>query len=359
MRVIRWLLIGGFVCFLALLGTTIGGWLWVQDHRRPPADLPFHPPRSVTIRSGSSSRDIGAALKDRGVIRSAFLFRLAVSFYSVDQRLRPGTFRFTGRETLEEVLAILLKGQEITRAVTIPEGWTLLQIASRLEEAGICSGTAFLQAAHSPSLLAECFGTWNPAPVSGEGLTFPETYRFPREISATETARLMFRMTKRLVEQLRQTAPPATDPPRQESPLSFYETCILASIVERETKRPEEFPLVASVFHNRLRRRIRLESCATVQFALGEHKERLTFADLRVQSPFNTYQNDGLPPTPIANFGRRALEATLWPAVSEYLFFVSDAADGHRFSQTHRDHERSRQEFFQKRRTRNSKGPSR
>ncbi len=288
-------------------------------------------------------RQIGSALREAGVIRSALWFRALIHWYGVAHRLQPGSFTFSGRETPEEVIGALLEPQTITERVTIPEGLTLGDIGLILESNGIVSAASFTTAINSPALLASVFPTWGPIPHA-EGLAFPETYQFTPGMRAEEIARTMLELTRLTAERVASGPLPLG--------LSPYQACILASIVEREARLAEERPLVASVFLNRLERRMRLESCATVLYALPEFKERLTNEDLKVNSPYNTYQNPGLPPTPIANFGKAALAAVASPAETDFLFFVSDASGGHRFSRTLAEHDRSKRLFFQERRRR-------
>jgi len=331
---------------IALMGFLAGGYLWFHELNRP-AEATARPgtPVNLEIKSGSSPREIASRLKAGGLIRSAFLFRILTGLYGVDTRLKPGKYTFKGTESIEEILKELMKGRVELVRVTIPEGLTLAAIAQLIEKAGIASASTFLELTSSRHILTSVFEDWGEIP-SLEGMTFPETYSFPRGIEPEEAVLTMLRMTRDKVDRM-------ISGPRTSVGLTRYETCVLASLVEREAKLASERPLVASVFMNRLRSGMRLESCATVQFSLPEHKERLTFEDLKVSSPFNTYQNTGLPPTPISNFGESSLAAAVSPAATEYLFFVSDAAEGHRFSTTLAEHERSRKDFFQTRKKKN------
>lgn len=283
---------------------------------------------------------IAQRLKDGGVIPSSFLFRCYVAFYAVDQRLKPGDYEFNNKDDIQTILAKLLEGRQQEIMITVPEGYSLRMIASLLETKGICSADEFSECLKDIDFLRRHFPGWSDL-TAGEGLIFPETYKIPKGTPVKDLVSTMLRLTRHRVDCALDSAP-STD-------LTPYQACILASIVERETKLKEEFPLVASVFLNRIQRKMRLESCATVQYALGEHKERLTYADIRIESPYNTYIREGLPPTPISNFGVMALKAVLEPAKTDYLFFVSDAAGGHQFSKTFAEHERSRGNYYKKR----------
>ncbi|MBP7635418.1 endolytic transglycosylase MltG [Candidatus Ozemobacteraceae bacterium] len=342
----RSLLTFGLLFGIAAIGFLAGGFLWFHEQTLSPRPSTRHEaPTEIEIRSGNSPKEIASRLKAGGIIRSAFVFRFLASLYGVDTRLKPGKYRFDGTESIEDILKALIKGREELVRVTIPEGLTLAAISQLVEKAGIASSAAFLELTRSRHIANTLFEDWGVLP-SLEGMAFPETYAFSKGVDAEEVLTSMLRMTRDRVDRL-------IVGPKTSSGLTKYEACILASIVERETKLASERPLVASVFLNRLRSGMRLESCATVQFALPEHKERLTFDDLKIESPFNTYQNNGLPPTPISNFGTSALAAVASPAITDYLFFVSDAAEGHRFSTTLAEHERSRKDFFQTRRKKN------
>lgn len=346
MSLFRSLLTFGLLFGIAAIGFLAGGFLWFHEQTLSPGtSTRSSAPTEIEIKSGNSPKDIASRLKAGGIIRSAFVFRLLTSLYGVDTRLKPGKYRFNGTESIEDILKALIKGREELVRVTIPEGLTLAAISQLIEKAGIASSAAFLELAQSRHIARTYFQDWG-APTSLEGLAFPETYAFSKDADVEEVLSTMLNMTRDRVDRL-------IAGPKTSSGLTKYEACILASIVEREAKLASERPLVASVFLNRLRSGMRLESCATVQFALPEHKERLTFEDLKIVSPFNTYQNNGLPPTPISNFGISALAAVASPAVSDYLFFVSDAAEGHKFSTTLTEHERSRKDFFQIRKKKN------
>ncbi|MBF0498945.1 MAG: endolytic transglycosylase MltG [Candidatus Riflebacteria bacterium] len=343
MSFFRTLIISGFLQFLAIVGFFLGGYWWLVDAAQSPE---LARPAVITVQQGMHTGEMAALLKKSGIVKSAFLFRFWCSFYGIGSRLRPGTYRFQGGESLDQVFQMFLEGREEKVRVTIPEGWTLPMIAAGVEHAGICSSAVFLQTITSPDLIKQTFIGWGTLP-SAEGLAFPETYTFARGVSAKEVADSMLQKSFDIIS--RRIASATADG------LTPYQACILASLVEREGKLAEERPIIASVFLNRLRQGMRLESCATVQYALPEHKERLTFDDLKIESPYNTYLHSGLPPTPISNFGKASIDAVISPARTDYLFFVSNASEGHRFANTLNEHERYRQRFFQDRRlTQNS-----
>ncbi len=338
MKILKYMIVLVFFSFLGIAGFAGGCYLWISDMAQP---VSKGAETELYISPGSNQRQIAAELKQKNIIRSAFLFRIYTRFLAVDQRLRPGTYSFAGTENLNEVVFMLLKGSMQTVQVTIPEGLTIKAAASILEENGICKSDEFIAAVSNPELLARVFPDWKNI-SSPEGLVFPDTYSFFRPTEAKKAAERMLRLTKHQTDKILQEPLPAG--------LSPYEACILASIVEEEAALPQERRLIASVFYNRLERRMKLESCATVLYALGEHKNRILFEDLKTDSPYNTYLYPGLPPTPIANFGTSALRAVADPEKTDYLFFVSDNNRGHRFAKSLGEHNQNRHQFYERRR---------
>ena len=341
MKILKSMIYMAVLLFLAASGFIGGGILWVRDMSSPPTG------RSdcrIFVETGATTRQIAQQLKQNQVIRSAFLFRIYIRFLAVDQRLRPGSYFFRAGEPLDRVVFKLLQGTLKTVPVTIPEGSTNAQVADILEFSGICKAADFLEACSDPEIIGQVFSTWDLIPA-GEGLLFPDTYNFNRPTPARKVAERMFRLARHQIDSIFLSELPGS--------LSIYEGCILASIIEKEAARKDERPLIASVFFNRLRKKVKLESCATVLYALGGHKERVLFEDLKVNSPYNTYLHLGLPPTPIANFGADSMRAVAQPAQTDYLFFVSDGNQGHRFSKSLKDHNRNTNKFFKDRKRKN------
>jgi UPF0755 protein len=199
------------------------------------------------------------------------------------------------------------------------------QIAAVLVENRVCAESAFLEADMDRNLRREC------AILAGtnEGYLFPETYEFLTGSPAAEAMGRMLRQFRTVMAELK---------PQATTKMTDHEYVTLASIVEREAQKPEEFKRIAGVFVNRLRRRLPLQSCATVEYLLPERKDRLSVEDTKMPSPYNTYLHTGLPPGPICNPGRRALEAALYPESHDYLFFVSRGDGTHIFSRTAAEH---------------------
>lgn len=287
-------------------------------------------PVEVTIPAGATTAAIADTLHARGIIASPVLFRTAARVLGYDRNLRHGRYELrTGAGCLAALEALSRPGRTAVM-VTIPEGYTLRQVAALLDEHGICPEADFLAAGRDRVLLDSLGLPGRDA----EGYLFPDTW----ELEPGAPARMLVRrMVRRFHEVWRHERGRAAAPP-----LDDRATVILASIVEREAVRADETRLIAGVFLNRLRRGMPLQSCATVQYVLPHHREVLTIADTRIESPYNTYLHPGLPPGPICNPGARALAAALDPEPTEYLYFVARGDGSHVFSRTLNEHDRAR-----------------
>jgi UPF0755 protein len=289
--------------------------------------------RQVTVPTGSSARHIGKLLARKGIVRSARIFAWTVRLQGVAQDLEAGTYQLDGRADTPGIVSQLLKAPIQTRRVTIPEGLTRHEIAGLLANQGVVDSSRFMRLSED-SALASRLGI---RAETLEGYLFPDTYFFDLETSEEE-------VIARLVEQFHNVFADSLYIRLDSIKLDLHQAVTLASIVEREAQAESERPVISGVFLRRLQLKRRLESCATVEYALGVHKKRLTYADLRVVSPFNTYRHRGLPPGPIGNPGRAALLATLYPTPTEYLYFVARGDGTHIFSHTNKEHERAKRE---------------
>jgi UPF0755 protein len=288
---------------------------------------------AVRIAAGSDLRQIAQTLADAGVVASPRAFVLAARIGGLDRRLHPGDYRLDPGMSLPSLLRALLEGRGRTAVVTIPEGWRIEQIAERLAASGVCGREAFLAAARNPALLSELA---IPGP-SAEGFLFPETYTLPLPADPPEVLRAMRRQFGKVWGELTANAPPP-------APL-LLATVTLASIVERETSTPEERPLVAAVFRNRLRLGMPLQADPTVIYGIDGFDGNIRRRDLAAPNPYNTYVTRGLPPGPISNPGRDSLAAALAPAPVDFLYFVSRNDGTHQFSRSLAEHNRAVQRF--------------
>jgi UPF0755 protein len=291
----------------------------------------------VEIPAGASTRAIGAALVEAGVIRDDLTYRLALWASGNARQLQAGEYRFTDAMTPREVLAKIARGDVAQVVVTFPEGLTIAEMSKIFEDQGLGPGSAFIEAARNPDLIRSLDGEATDL----EGYLFPDTYSIPRKTNAAALVRAMVDRFERVL----------TIPLREEARargLTVRQLVTLASIVEKETGRPEERRQVAAVYVNRLRIGMGLQCDPTVIYALqraGRYDGNLRRNDLQFDSPYNTYRYAGLPPGPIAAPGRASLEAALRPAEADYLYFVSRNDGSHEFARTLEEHNRNVQKF--------------
>ncbi len=324
-----------------LLLAAVGAALAVYDiHRyaRIP-DAATGARHTVTIRPGQGFGAITAKLQEKGLIQTPFKFRLYARFSGYHTQLKAGEYELSGQMSPKQILATLKGGRVRLYRVTIPEGYHLRQIAETVAAAGFGKAGEFLRLATDPEVAR---GAGIEA-LTLEGYLFPDTYYFPRghEPGAVINAMLK-RFQAAISDQWQARA--------GEIGLSLHEVVTLASIIEKETGDPAERPLISSVFHNRLRKGMRLETDPTVIYGIKDFNGNLTRKDLRTPTPYNTYVIKGLPPGPIASPGAAALEAALYPAETDYLFFVSRRDRTHQFSTNWKDHNRAVREFQLRRR---------
>lgn len=322
-------LLAGLTGLALLVATAAIGWLlWASRPVAPDGA----PAAQIVIEPGSAVRTIGRRLDEERIIRSALLFELWLRARGDAGRIQAGTYRLPRDRSLPAIVDMLVEGETVLVEVTVPEGLRLEQVAGIVDRA-LGADSADFVAAATDSMLADSLGVAGP---TLEGYLFPETYRVDPSTTARGMARIMTNQFHAVFN--------AGWRARAESlGLSVDRIVTLASIVEEEARVPEERKTIAGVFWNRLGRGMRLEADPTVQYALGGHRPRVLYRDLEIDSPYNTYRSEGLPPGPIASPGRSALEATLYPDSVPYLFFVATGEDGrHAFSETLAEHEAKR-----------------
>src|SRR5271154_4941726 len=281
---------------------------------------PLQEDKIVNIPARAGMADIGDALQREGVIDSnRWAFIGAVLALKASTELKPGEYMFQKSASLRDVIGTMVDGKVVQHAVTIPEGLTSEQIVGRLSDNDIFSGSV--------------------REIPREGTLLPETYKFPRGTSREQVIQRMQQAQKRLVAEVWEHRSP-------DAPLKTPEQLVtLASIVEKETSKPDERSRVAAVFVNRLRQKIKLQSDPTIIYGLvggkGTLGRPIKRSEITQPSPYNTYVVDGLPPGPIANPGRASLEAAANPARTRDLFFVADGTGGHSFTETYDQHQKN------------------
>lgn len=285
--------------------------------------------RIVVVPPGASSSEIGRVLESTGVIRRSSHFVFAVRLRRLTRALQGGEYMLAPSMTLLDIVDVLARGQVVLHPVTIPEGFTAAEVVDALAQEGLGTRARLAEIADGGAgLFPHEFLHWMPI-RSLEGYLYPDTYRLPRGISERDVLRAMLDRFEQVVVPMWKASGGGR---------SLHEVITMASLVEREARRPQERALIAGVLYNRLRRGMRLEVDATVLYALGRHKSLVTYKDLAVNSPYNTYRHAGLPPGPIANPGLAAIRAVLAPEATNYLYYVARPDGSHVFSRTYQEH---------------------
>ncbi|WP_448561392.1 endolytic transglycosylase MltG [Trichothermofontia sp.] len=346
----RWLFYGLILPTIIGVGLWQGWrwWAWASQPVLATASLGMNaepPTVRIRIEPGTPAQQIGADLAAANLIRSA----MAWSFWTHWQTLRAtltgnpirsfqaGTYELSPTQSLPAIAEQILLGQTVARRLTIPEGWSLQQMADYFAEQGLFSRQAFLEVTQQD---------WSdPYPWLPEGLPHLEGFLFPDTYEIAAEAVTPEQIVQMMLDHFEAVALPLYQQAQQRTPspeLSLKDWVTLASIVEKEAVLPAERPLIAGVFTARLRRGQRLEADPTVEYGLGIQQtpdQPLTLAEVRTPSPYNTYLNEGLPPTPIASPGLASLKAVLEPQDTDYLYFVARYDGSHVFSRTLAEHE--------------------
>ncbi|MCS7349960.1 MAG: endolytic transglycosylase MltG [Anaerolineae bacterium] len=303
-------------------------------------------PVTFTIHPGQSVMEVAQALEEAGLIRDAFLFRAYVRYHGLDREIEAGEYTLNKTMTIPQIVEALRSGRQAEWTVRVREGLRLEEVAEAIAAQTHLSAQAILEAARDGLRWRRDFPFLADLPPGAtlEGYLFPDTYRLARDATAEAMIRRMLENFGRKVTSEKIAGARARG-------LSLHQVITLASIVEREAVLPEERPLIASVYLNRLTAGMKLDADPTVQYALGYQpdqktwwKSPLVLEDLQVDSPYNTYRYPGLPPGPIANPGLASIEAVLNPAETDYFYFMADCIkkDGsHWFARTHEEHLRN------------------
>jgi UPF0755 protein len=323
-----------FLLFVFLALVLAGGYGALEVKRRlEPAAIAAEP-QIVVIAAGTGLRGIATQLEEAGLIRDARVFEGLARFQEVHKQLRAGEYELSATQTPAEILDTIVSGRIKLWPVAVPEGLTAVEIAARVEAAGLANAAAFLAVVNDPAS-PERFGVEGPGL---EGYLFPETYHLAHGLTADEVVAAFLAQFKATWDPLAASA--------SARGLTMRKAVTLASIVEKETAVPDERPIVAAVFHNRMKIGMRLETDPTVIYGIPNFDGNLTRAHLEDESnPYNTYRIAGLPPGPIANPGAGALRAAVEPGASDALFFVSRNDGSHVFSRSYAEHVNNVQRF--------------
>ena len=315
-------------CLLIFYGVLL---LWPQGN---PYDFV-----KVTIPKGASLNEVGITLKKNNIIQNKQFFQLAVKILGYEKDIPAGRFRIEKASTNYAIIDQLVNGKQLTKKVTIREGWTISMIAKELDEKLGIKTHFFEDATHNKNLLDK----WGIQAKSFEGYLFPNTYQFNENELPSDIINVMVQEYKRnlsdeMLVQMNQIK------------MSEQEVLTLASIIEGEAIYDKERAIISGVYHNRLKKGMRLQADPTIQYILEDGPRRLLNRDLKIVSPYNTYLNKGLPPGPINNPGIESIKAALFPTESDYLYFVARGDGYHTFSKTEKQHNKAKRDFQKVRR---------
>jgi len=288
------------------------------------------------IEPGSSSYSVAKGLEEAALIGDARFFRWMIRIIGKGNQIKTGFYDLNDGLTSLDIITMITEGRVSMTPLTIPEGWNNRQIGDYLAEKGYAKDReTFLRLTRNREVLRR----YNIPADTTEGYLFPDTYMVPKRFALEKIQDAMLRRFFKALEEAR--------PPANLSAEELHKKVILASIIEREAAHPDELPVMSQVFQNRLEKKMRLESCATVQYLLPKPREKLYDKDLLIQSPYNTYLHRGMPPGPISNPGLRALTAAFHPEPVPYLFFVLKPNERrHHFSTTFNEHVRAKKKYL-------------
>ena len=329
------------LAFIFAFVTVVGGavffgvimWVRITDPYRGYSETELY----VQVPQGAGTAEIGRALTDAGIVRDRLTFRAALYWTGASRKLKAGEYRFDRPMTAVDVVDKIARGDVYTRRITFPEGQTIQEMAKIYEAQGFGPARQFIDAAGDVSLIADL----DPRAATLEGYLYPETYALPHGSKPSTLMQTMVMRFRNVFDgELRRAA--------EAHGMSVHDAVTLASLVEKETAKPEERPLVAAVYLNRLKIGMGMQADPTVVYALqkaGRYDGNIRREDLQFDSPYNTYKYAGLPPGPIASPGKPSLEAAVAPAAVPYLYFVSRNDGSHVFAATLDEHNRNVQRY--------------
>ena len=323
-------ILGGTLLFVLIIVVGFAGYIYKIYHS-PINSSSEKGSTIILIPRGSTFDKVTANIKEKGMLPYPRLYHYLAKKLRVHSRVQTGEFEIQHYWNTLQLIKYLISGKSILHRITIPEGINFSEIANRFNKANLADKKILLSLKNDPDLLQK---TGVPEAKSLEGFLFPETYFF----SKAETER---QILTTMIAQYRKIYNFEFRKRTKEIGMKEYEILILASIVEKETGTGSERPLIASVFHNRLKRRMRLDSDPTVIYGINNFDGNLTRKHLRTPTLYNTYTRYGLPPTPISNPGLESLKSTLFPAKNKFLYFVARGDGSSKFSKTLREHNKA------------------
>ncbi len=326
-----------FIVVLIIVTIAVISFRKFVDNQLQPVAMENVKEIEITIPKGASTSSIAKILKDNNLVKNEMFFSAFAKYEKMDGKFKAGKYVLNNGMTQEEIMEKLVAGGISKDSVTftIPEGFELKQIAERLSEMGLVDKDSFLELTSKVSNFSSEFEFLEEVPgeLSLEGYLYPDTYEVYVDANEKDIIRKMLsRFDSLYTDDIKAKA--------KELNLNLNQVITLASIIEREGRADSEREIISAVFHNRLKSKMMLQSCATVQYILGERKPVLSNKDTLIESPYNTYINQGLPPGPIASPGIKSIEAAVNPANVDYKYFVynENEAGTHTFSVTYEEH---------------------
>lgn len=295
----------------------------------------------VMVSEGYGTSDIAAELKDKGLINNEFTFKLISKLKSYDGKFKAGTYALNKSMDMSSIAEVLISGREVGSSLTIPEGYNLYKIGKVIEDAGIATREEFDAEVENGTFDYDILPADKKGKERLEGYLYPDTYSFTKSTSAHDIIDMALKNYERKYnEKIKDHI--------KKSGKSLHEIMTVASIVEKEAVKAKERPIVASVIYNRLDKGMKLQMCSSIQYVLKEDKLRLTYDDTETPSPYNTYLHEGLPPGPICSPSIDAIEASLTPAKTDYLYFVvSPKLDGSmEYSKDYDKFEKDKEDYY-------------
>ena len=289
--------------------------------------------KEIYIPKGTSVKSIARLFKKEGAIKDYRVFEIYCKLNKKADKIKAGKYSINNSMDVPEIVEVIVSGKALIDTVkfTIPEGYNLAQIVEKLSSLGVVSPEDIQSALKTEGYSYDFIGQIPDREKKLEGYLFPDTYEIYKDTTAKAIIdKLLGRFDTVFTEEYRNRA--------KELNMTIDQVITLASIIEREAKLDTERKTISAVFHNRLEKNMMLQSCATVQYLFKEQKEVLTYKDLEIESPYNTYKHAGLPPGPIASPGLKAIEAALYPAKVDYLYFVAKDDGSHVFTKTYSEH---------------------
>ncbi len=318
------------ICLLLLLAA---GYFYYSNGLKAASSAADAETIQIDIQKGSGLKSIAKLLENENAIKDSFVFELYSKLNNKADKLKAGKYSINNSMDVPEIVEVIVSGKALIDTVkfTIPEGYNQAQIVEKLNSLGVVSPEDIQAALKAENYKYEFIGQIPDRENKLEGYLFPDTYEIYRDTAAeTIIDKMLQRFDTVFTEEYRNRA--------KELNMTIDQVIILASIIEREAKLDTERKTISAVFHNRLKKNMKLQSCATIQYLLKEQKEVLTYKDLEIESPYNTYKYAGLPPGPISSPGLKSIEAALYPEEVDYLYFVTKGDGSHIFTKTYSEH---------------------